>query len=150
MMKTRMPLLFTAALSLCGLGTLLIGALLLGTGSTPAWALDGQPQFEAQNRGRDRTPSLVTPLVPRFPSDLSQSGRGQARDAVQRGEIRPLEEVTARVQQRYPGRLLDAQLRQAQGRWVYDLKMLTRNGRVLRIAVDARTAQILGIAGRKR
>ncbi|MFT5539270.1 MAG: hypothetical protein ACI82H_000787, partial [Alphaproteobacteria bacterium] len=65
MMKTRMPLLFTAALSLCGLGTLLlstllIGALLLGTGSTPAWALDGQPQFEAQNRGRDRTPSLVT------------------------------------------------------------------------------------------
>jgi hypothetical protein len=140
MMKTRLSQIFAAAL---------VGVLLLGE-ITPAKAFDGRSQREAQNRGRDQAPSLVTPLVPRVPADPTRRGRGQARDAVQRGEIRPLEEVTARVQQRYPGRLLDAQLRQARGRWIYHLKMLTRDGRVLRVAVDARTAQILGIAGRKR
>lgn len=150
MMKTRIPSIFAAALSLRWLGALLLCVLLLDAGATPAWAFDGRPQFEAQNRSRDRGPSLVTPLVPRLPADPSRRGRSQARDAVQRGEIRPLEEVTAQVQKRYPGRLLDAQLRQARGRWIYHLKMLTRNGRVLRVAVDARTAQILGIAGRKR
>ena len=81
---------------------------------------------------------------------FASSGRGQnrARDAVRRGEILSLEQVAARVQSRYPGRLLDVRLDESRGSPVYHLKMLTRDGRVLRIAADARTAQILGVGGR--
>lgn len=122
------------------------------------WALAGTAQafdpgwrYEAQNRARDGEDngSLVNPLLPNVPRTRRDRSPSRARDAVQRGEIRSLEDVAAQVQSRYPGRLLDARLDQDGARWIYRLKMLTREGRVLTIAVDARTAQILGVGGRR-
>ncbi|MGE0651051.1 MAG: PepSY domain-containing protein [Alphaproteobacteria bacterium] len=102
--------------------------------------------WRVQDR-RQRRPPAAQPIVP-APGN-NRDGRTQrgARDAVKRGEIRSLEEVTSVVQRRYPGRLLDVQLQDNRGRPVYQLKMLTRDGRVLNVAVDARSAQILGVAG---
>jgi hypothetical protein len=101
--------------------------------------------WRVQDRGKRRPPAAQ----PIWPAPSSREGKTQrrARDAVKRGEIRPLDEVTTVVQRRYPGRLLDVQLQDNRGRPVYQLKMLTRDGRVLNVAVDARTAQILGVAG---
>lgn len=133
------------ALFLC-LAVVAAGALGL-VASNPARALDGDGLHPVQ--GRNGGPGLAAPFVPTLPPNPERRGPSRARDAVQRGEIRPLEEVTARVQQRFPGRLLDAHLEQEGGRWVYYLKMLTHDGRVLNVAVDARTAQVLGIARRR-
>lgn len=120
---------------------------MLALGALPARAFDNNGVHRAQNRSS--RPGLATPFVPTIPPNPERRGPGRARDAVQRGEIRPLEEVTARVQQRFPGRLLDAHLEQNGRRWTYYLKMLTHDGRVLNIAVDARTARILGVSGRR-
>jgi uncharacterized membrane protein YkoI len=128
---------------------LALAALLMAVGT--AQAFDPSWRHEAQNRsqdGRDNR-SLVNPLLPNVPRAPRDRSPSRARDAVQRGDIRSLEDVAARVQSRYPGRLLDARLDQNGARWVYRLKMLTREGRVLNIAVDARTAQILGVGGRR-
>jgi uncharacterized membrane protein YkoI len=101
--------------------------------------------WRVQDR-RQRRPPAAQPIWP-APSNREAPGQRRARDAVKRGEIRSLEEVTSVVQRRYPGRLLDVQLQDNRGRPVYQLKMLTRDGRVLNVAVDARSAQILGVAG---
>jgi uncharacterized membrane protein YkoI len=101
--------------------------------------------WRVQDRGKRRPPA-AQPIWP-APSNREAPGQRRARDAVKRGEIRSLEEVTSVVQRRYPGRLLDVQLQDNRGRPVYQLKMLTRDGRVLNVAVDARSAQILGVAG---
>lgn len=69
----------------------------------------------------------------------------RARDAVRQQQIRPLGEVLAAVQGRYPGRVMDVQLES--GQWVYLVKLLTQDGRVQVIAVDARTARILSVQG---
>lgn len=113
--------------------------------SAAAQAFDFGDTRQAQNgdRGRD----LVAPLAPMPPRERNQRGQNRARDAVKRGEILPLEAVAQKIQRRYPGRLLDVRLDESGRRPIYHLKMLTRDGRVMRLAVDARNAQVLGIAG---
>ncbi len=69
----------------------------------------------------------------------------RARDAVRQQQIRPLGEVLAAVQGRYPGRVMDVQL--DSGRFVYLVKLLSPGGRVQVISVDARTARILSVQG---
>ena len=94
----------------------------------------------AQNEGGA---PFASPFAPRVPRDARPRGQDRARDAVNKGEIRPLEDVMTSIQRRYHGRLLDVNLDQSGPRWVYHLKMLTRNGQVMRLVVDARTGQIL-------
>jgi hypothetical protein len=101
-----------------------------------------------QAQGRDPGREVITPLAPVAPRERNLRGQNRARDAVRRGEILSLEEVARRVQGRYPGRLLDVRLDESGRRPIYYLKMLTRDGRVMNLAVDARTAQVLGTTGR--
>jgi len=72
-----------------------------------------------------------------------------AREAVERGEILPLDRVLAIVTAAYPGQVLDVQLRGSRrgGDWRYRIKMLSDSGRVSVIAVDAATGRILGRRG---
>ena len=88
---------------------------------------------------------FVAPRVPRQRVNPGRGGRNRARDAYRRGEIVSLDRVMSVVQRRYRGRVLDVRLNER--RLIYHLRMLTRRGQVLRIAVDARTAEILSVRG---
>lgn len=121
---------------------LAVSALVL-TPASGAFELDRLSQ--SQDRGGA---PLAAPLAPVTPPPGTLRGPGRARDAVRRGEILSLETVAQRVQARYPGRLLDVRLDESAPRPIYHLKMLTRDGRVLQLAVDARTAQVVGVSGR--
>lgn len=79
--------------------------------------------------------------------DRAAADHERARAGVQAGAIRPLNEVLAKVRGRFPGRMLDARLvRAGPGNvWIYHLKVLTSQGRVLDLTVDARTANILRV-----
>lgn len=77
------------------------------------------------------------------------SEQERARAAVQAGEIRSLQEILDRVRGRVAGRVLDAELEESgRNRWTYRIKILTGDGRVVALAVDARTGEILRINGR--
>ncbi|MDL5034688.1 PepSY domain-containing protein [Pelomonas sp. APW6] len=67
----------------------------------------------------------------------------RARAALQAGEILSLQQVLARVQPRYPGEVLAVELEREDGRWIYELKLLQTGGRLLRLDVDAKTAEVL-------
>lgn len=80
-------------------------------------------------------------------------GPDAARRAVEAGAIKPLSKILAAVEARHPGRVLEAELERddkAPSRYIYEIKMLTADGRVLKIEADARTADILRVKDRRR
>lgn len=72
-----------------------------------------------------------------------RSDHERALQAVQAGEILPLPRVLERVGREQPGQVLAIELEQENGRWIYELKLLQPDGRLLKLDVDARDASIL-------
>ena len=74
----------------------------------------------------------------------------RARDAVTAGQVRPLGKIMRQISRRYPGRLLDARLRQRgrNGRWIYNIKILNKRGTVRALKVDAKSGQVLKVRRR--
>ncbi len=73
----------------------------------------------------------------------------RARRAVQSGEIRPLAEALAKVEAAHPGRVLDVELEDEHGKAIYEVKLLSAEGQVLKIILDAKTLDILKVKGGK-
>ena len=71
----------------------------------------------------------------------------KARDALKRGEAKPLGTIYDRVRGRYQGKIVGVKLRSSGGRLVYDVSMLDGRGRLFRVRVDAQTASIIGVVG---
>jgi uncharacterized membrane protein YkoI len=65
-----------------------------------------------------------------------------AQELVEEGEIRPLRDIVAQATREHPGEVVGVALtRQQGGGWVYRLTLLTPEGRLLRLAIDARTME---------
>lgn len=74
-------------------------------------------------------------------ADVSQD---TARELRRDGVILALEEILEQVRKRYPAaRLLEAELEKSDGRYVYEMEILTREGQVRELDVDAADATIL-------
>jgi uncharacterized membrane protein YkoI len=67
----------------------------------------------------------------------------RAREKVQSGEIRPLQDVLRSVRRQVPGRVLGAQLVDFGGSLVYLIRLLTADGRVVEVTADARSGGII-------
>ncbi|MGV3695276.1 MAG: PepSY domain-containing protein [Paracoccus marcusii] len=67
-----------------------------------------------------------------------------ARQAVDRGDMLPLEKILARIEARHPGRIVEVELEDEDGLWLYEIEVLTPEGRLIEIELDARTGAILG------
>lgn len=74
----------------------------------------------------------------------------RARRAFEEGRILPLKEILARAEAAYPGQLLEAELEDERGVLVYEIKMLTADGRVVELYYDAATGQLLKAKGREK
>lgn len=69
----------------------------------------------------------------------------RAHQAVQAGEVLPLPVVLERLQREVPGQVLEVELEQERGRWIYEIKLLTPVGQLTKVKLDARTAEVLRI-----
>jgi len=67
-----------------------------------------------------------------------------ARRALEKGDVRPLAEILAKVSGKIDGDLVGVEFDRINGRYVYELKVITPSGRLREIGVDAQTAEILG------
>jgi len=78
-----------------------------------------------------------------------EAGRNQdkARDAVRAGEILPLDAVLAAVGRQVDGRVVDVDLREQGNAYTYRVKVLTPEGRLVIVTVDAVTAAVIGVRG---
>jgi uncharacterized membrane protein YkoI len=72
-----------------------------------------------------------------------------ARHALERGEVRPIAEILARVAAAVPGEVIhvefERQHRHEQPVWIYEIKVLAADGRLREVEVDAATGRILNV-----
>lgn len=68
------------------------------------------------------------------------------------GEVVPLEKLLARIHEDFNGRILEVEIeqewRQGGRIWVYEAKLLTPRGHVLKLEYDAKSLQLLELKGR--
>ena len=77
------------------------------------------------------------------PNRLIQPDRLNPPASGENEQTKPLESVLRAIQQRLPGRALDARLVQRGGRQAYLIKWFSDEGRVRDITADARSGEIL-------
>ena len=87
-------------------------------------------------------------LVKPFDEPLVIAGQGTtgleiAEDAVARGEILPLAEILKKVQTTHPGRVTEVELEFSDGIRVYEVDVVTPDGRLIEVDLDARTGEVI-------
>ena len=80
--------------------------------------------------------------LPAWASDHRDHER--AHQAVQAGQVLPLRTVLERLEREHPGQVLEVELEQDDGVWIYEVKLLQAGGRLVKLKLDARTAALLG------
>lgn len=84
--------------------------------------------------------SIVTGADPRPDDDAVR-----IRTAVAHGKLLALPRILAVVQVRVPGEVLKVELEEIRERLGYEVKVLTPDGRVREIKLDARTGSVLAV-----
>jgi uncharacterized membrane protein YkoI len=69
----------------------------------------------------------------------------RARAAVEAGQVLPLPTLLERLRRTHPGQVLELELERDDGRWIYEVRLLQANGQLLKLDVDAATAEVLEV-----
>ncbi|MEN3976108.1 PepSY domain-containing protein [Emcibacter sp. SYSU 3D8] len=77
------------------------------------------------------------------------SDQENARDAFQRGEIMSLEDIRRNVQRDFNGQIIRTRLKSDNADYVYKFRVLSPNGNIVNVDVDARTSRIIGVKGQR-
>ena len=72
----------------------------------------------------------------------------RARQALEAGEVLPLRTILQRIEPTYPGQVMEVELEHEDSRWLYEIKLLRSGGKLIKLKIDARSGQILGIKDR--
>lgn len=67
----------------------------------------------------------------------------RARQALESGEILPLRRILEKIEMAYPGQVLEVELERKQGRWIYELKLLQKDGLRIKLLVNAADGEVL-------
>lgn len=67
----------------------------------------------------------------------------QARQALQAGKVLPLRAVLDKVEQQYPGQVVEVEFESKHGQYVYDVRLLQTDGAILKITLDAVDGKVL-------
>ena len=73
----------------------------------------------------------------------------RARHAVEEGRILPLRDILADAQTTTPGELIEAELEDEHGQLVYEIKILSPDGRLTKLHYDAQTGKRRTAKGRE-
>ncbi len=69
----------------------------------------------------------------------------RARRALEAGEILPLSDILKVAETARPGRVIDLELDRDDGRWIYELELISPQGRLYEMEIDAKTGTVLEI-----
>ncbi len=88
--------------------------------------------------------ALAIALAALWPAATRADGHEQdeLRQAVERGEIRSLADILAAVRDKLPGEVAGVEVERKGGHWIYEFRVVDRNGRLFEVNVDARSATI--------
>jgi uncharacterized membrane protein YkoI len=77
------------------------------------------------------------------PAVADGDGHDRARRALEAGEILPLSEILRVATALRPGRVIEVELDRDDGRWLYELELVSPQGRLYEMEIDAATGEIL-------
>jgi uncharacterized membrane protein YkoI len=93
--------------------------------------------------------AVVVAVVVAVAGDAAAAGdHDRARRAVEEGRILPLKDILVRAQGAYPGQVIEAELEDEGGAIVYEIKILTADGRVMKLYYNAASGELLKVKGR--
>jgi uncharacterized membrane protein YkoI len=85
--------------------------------------------------------ALLLLLLPAAPSPADD--HDSAREALARKEILPLSQILAVVEREVAGRVIKIDFDRDNGRYVYEIEVLSRDGRLVEFSIDAATGAVL-------
>ncbi|MFG6447685.1 PepSY domain-containing protein [Roseateles sp. BYS180W] len=91
----------------------------------------------------------VAALVSLRATAHTEDDHERARAARQAGLVKPWPELQEPLLRRYPGRVLELELEQEGRRWIYEVKLLHNDGRLLKLELDARSGELLRVRERR-
>ena len=77
----------------------------------------------------------------------NDSDHDRARDLLEHGEIVPLSEIIAHISDEHPGEVVGVSLVRMRGRWVYQFKIQTGDGKLGELSVDAKSMGVVRAEG---
>ena len=92
---------------------------------------------------------LAGGLVAGAPLHAEPNDHDLARQALQQGKGLPLRSVLDKVEREHQGQVLKIEFEQEDGRFIYEIRLLQQDGRLVKLEVDASSGQVLKIK-RKR
>jgi uncharacterized membrane protein YkoI len=92
--------------------------------------------------------AVLATLLLSMPLLADDKGHERARQALEAGEILPLRTIIDNIERDYPGQIIEVELERANGRWLYEIKLLREGGTLLKLKIDAGDGTLLGIRGR--
>jgi len=85
---------------------------------------------------------------------IADDDQKTAREALQAGKIRPLMELLEKVESAYEGKILEVELESkddgndyGEEMMIYEIKLLTPQGNVVKLFFDARNLELLAVDG---
>ncbi|WP_339863639.1 hypothetical protein [Paremcibacter congregatus] len=142
----------------CGLISLFIWA----TGAS-AWADGGSGRQQSSPSGnlnkvvrhfQEKRPpvenSFIRPPAKKNPIANQIYRHDRARDALQSGRIVSLSVIRSKIRQSFPGKIIDVRLLEPKKKsrpYLYMVKVLRKDGKLLMVKVNAATAEIVGVKG---
>ena len=79
------------------------------------------------------------------PALADRDNHDRARRALEAGEILPLSEILEAAETARPGRVIELELEHDDGRWIYELELVTPEGRLYEMEIDAATGTVLDL-----
>ncbi len=68
-----------------------------------------------------------------------------ARQALEQGRVLPLRSVLDKIEREYQGQVLKIEFEHADGRFIYEIRLLQNDGRVAKLEVDAVDGRVLAV-----
>ena len=68
-----------------------------------------------------------------------------ARQALEQGQVLPLRQVLDKIEREYQGQVLKIEFEREDGRYIYEIRLLQRDGRMAKLEVDAVDGRVLKI-----
>lgn len=92
--------------------------------------------------------ALLSPLAAAGETETAvaeASQQDEAREAVSKGLVRPLEEVLAEVRKTIKGDIVEIEFEKDDDRFIYEIEYVDPDGHLMEIKIDARTLAVISV-----
>ena len=72
-----------------------------------------------------------------------------ARQALQQGKVLPLRTVLDQVEREYKGQVIKVEFDREDGRFVYEIRLLQSDGKVVKLEIDASNGSLISMKRKK-